>query len=204
MWQSAMAESIRFCHQQTIGRLARWPLRYFASSISPRPAPALMSLVIRLAVEADLPAINAIYNHYVPISTTCYDLEPLSMVERVRWFAGRETIHPVTVAERDEQLVGFGSLHTFRTKPGYRLTVENSVYVHPDHLRTGVGTAIVADQIERARRLGLHAIVAGIDAEQDASLALHGKLGFVEVGRFPQVGRKFDRWLDAVFMQITL
>lgn len=175
----------------------------FAACPPPSASAVAMSVAIRLAVEADLPAINAIYNHYVPISTTCYDLAPLTMEERRRWFAPREAIHPVTVAEHDDQIVGFGSLHSFRSKAGYRLTVENSVYVHPDHLRKGVGTAIVADQIERARALGLHAIVAGIDAEQHASLALHAKLGFVEVGRFPQVGRKFERWLDAVFMQIT-
>jgi len=181
-------------------------------------------LTIRLATEADLPAINDIYNHYVPISTTTYELEPTNLEERRRWFAGRESIHPVTVAVDElpsppgrgqgegeveptptsETILGFGSLHTFRNKPGYRLTAENSVYVHPDRLRAGVGSAIILDQIQRARQLGLHAIVAGIDAEQEASLALHYKHGFREVGRFPQVGRKFDRWLDAVFMELIL
>jgi phosphinothricin acetyltransferase len=193
-------------------------------------------LTIRLATESDLPAINDIYNHFVPISTTTYDVEPMSIDERRRWFKHREPIHPVTVAEQagdwsletggaetesttgkatsptlqppasslQPAVLGFGSLHTFRHKPGYRLTVENSVYVHPDHHRTGVGSAIILDQIERARELGLHTIVAGIDAEQEASLALHYKHGFREVGRFPQVGRKFDRWLDAIFMQLIL
>jgi len=161
-------------------------------------------LHIRLATESDLPAINAIYNYYVPISTTTYDLEPMSMDERRRWFAGRASLHPVTVACRGDEVVGWGSLHTFRNKPGYRLTVENSVYVHPDRQRMGVGSAILADQIERARRLGLHTIVAGIDAEQTASIALHAKHGFREVGNFPEVGRKFDRWLDAIFMQLIL
>jgi L-amino acid N-acyltransferase YncA len=195
---------------------------------------SLFMLSIRLATEADLPAINEIYNHYVPISTTTYDVQPMGMEERRRWFAGRESIHPITVAVRESPsppgrgqgegesqsaqpspgssvqppasppIVGWGSLHTFRNKSGYRMTVENSVYVHPEHQRTGVGSAIILDQIERARQLGLHAIVAGIDAEQEASLALHYKHGFREVGRFPQVGRKFDRWLDAVFMELLL
>lgn len=165
---------------------------------------AMSDLAIRLATDRDLPAINAIYNHYVPISTTTYELTATTMDERRRWFAGRETIHPVTVACRGETVVGWGSLHTFRAKAGYRLTVENSVYVHPEHQRTGVGAALLADQIARARALGLHAIVAGIDSEQTGSLALHAKLGFREVGRFPQVGRKFDRWLDAVFMELVL
>ncbi len=78
------------------------------------------------------------------------------------------------------------------------------MYVHPGHQRQGIGSAILADQIERARQLKIHAIVAGIDSLQDASLLLHSKHGFVEVARFPQIGRKFDQWLDVVFMQLVL
>lgn len=167
-----------------------------------------MSLAIRPATEADLSAINAIYNHYVAISTTNYDIDPLSMEERRRWFAGRAAIHPVIVvcdaASGGEKIVGWGSLNVFRSKPGYRFAVENSVYVHPDHQRTGIGSAIIERQIEQARELGLHAIVAGIDSEQTASISLHAKHGFREVGRFPEIGRKFDRWLDAIFMQRLL
>jgi phosphinothricin acetyltransferase len=163
---------------------------------------------IRLAAASDLEAINAIYNHYVPISTTTYDYEPMSMEERRRWFEDREAIHPVTVAGLDErgaeQIVGYGSLHPFRAKIGYRYTVENSVYVHPDHQRQGIGSAILVDQIQRARELGLRAIVAGIDAEQTASVALHARHGFQHVARLPQIGRKFDRWLDVIFMELLL
>jgi phosphinothricin acetyltransferase len=175
---------------------------------------------IRLATAADLPAINDIYNHYVPISTTTYDYEPMPLEERQRWFERHESIHPVTVAYHDESeppsptasslqptaspIVGWGSLHTFRHKPGYRLTVENSVYVHPDNQREGIGSAILLDQIARARALGLRAIIAGIDAEQTASLGLHYKHGFREVGRFGQIGYKFDRWLDVIFMELIL
>lgn len=163
-----------------------------------------MSLLLRLALDRDLAAINDIYNHYVPISTTTYDVEPTSHAQRQKWYAGREATHPVTVACRGGCVVGWGSLHPFRGKSGYRFTVENSVYVHPAHQRQGIGSAILADQIDRARALGIHAIVAGIDALQHTSLALHAKHGFVEVARFPQIGRKFDQWLDVVFMQLTL
>jgi phosphinothricin acetyltransferase len=177
-------------------------------------------LQIRLATADDLPAINAIYNHYVPISTTTYDLERMTIASRRKWFKNREPIHPVTVAYYDDEapadpasgiqhpasstIVGWGSLHTFRAKPGYRLTVENSVYVHPDRQREGIGSAILLDQIARAKALGLHAIIAGVDAEQTPSLALHYKHGFREVGRFGQIGYKFDRWLDVVFMELLL
>jgi phosphinothricin acetyltransferase len=170
-----------------------------------------MPLAIRLATAADLPAINAIYNHYVPISTTTYDYQPMSLETRRKWFEAREATHPVTAAYYDDaepsptsQIVGWGSLHTFRHKPGYRHTVENSVYVHPDHQREGIGSAILLDQIERARAAGLHAIIAGVDAEQLPSLALHYKHGFREVGRFTQIGYKFDRWLDVIFMELLL
>ena len=165
---------------------------------------------IRLATAADLPEINRIYNHYVPESTTTYDVAPTTMAEREAWYAGRGHSHPVTVAVRpgadgdEEVIVGWGSLQPFRTRSAYRFTVENSVYVAHAHMRTGVGSTIIADQIERASAAGLRAIVAVIDAEQTASIALHAKQGYQEVGRFPQIGRKFDRWLDVVFMQRLL
>ncbi|QDT00420.1 GNAT family N-acetyltransferase [Adhaeretor mobilis] len=159
---------------------------------------------IRLAAPKDLPSINAIYNEYPAQSTTTYDLEPWSARQREAWFVDREAIHPVTVACREDQVVGWGSLGTFRSRPAYRRTVENSVYVHPSFVRQGVGSALMADQIARARQLGLRTIIAAIDSEQAGSLALHTKHGFVEAGRFPNIGRKFDRWLTSIFMQLML
>jgi L-amino acid N-acyltransferase len=164
----------------------------------------MVSREIRTATAADLPTINDIYNHYVLISTTTYALEPTSLEERQRWFADRQEIHPVTVACCNGKVVGWGALNSFRDKDGYRYTVENSVYVHPDHLRQGIGSALLADLIERARRLGLRAIVAGIDAEQVASVELHRRFGFIQAGRLSQVGYKFNRWLDVYFMQLLL
>lgn len=161
-------------------------------------------LTIRLATADDLASINAIYNAYPAVSTTTYDLEPWPLERRREWFAGRDEIHPVTVACRDGEIVGWGSLSTFRSRPAYRLTVENSVYVHPEHVRQGIGSRLMADQIERARALKLKTIIAAVDSEQVGSLALHKKHGFVEAGRFPNLGYKFDRWLTSVFMQLML
>ncbi|MEQ8209797.1 MAG: N-acetyltransferase family protein [Lacipirellulaceae bacterium] len=161
-------------------------------------------LTIRLATVDDLASINAIYNEYPSTSTTTYDLEPWSLERRQEWFAGREEIHPVTVAYRNGEVVGWGALSTFRSRPAYRQTVENSVYVHPDHVRQGIGSQLLADQIERARKLNLKTIIAAIDSEQTGSLALHQKFGFVEHGRFVDIGYKFDRWLTSVFMQLML
>jgi L-amino acid N-acyltransferase YncA len=163
--------------------------------------------MLRLATAADLPAINDLYNYYVANSTTTYDEQPMSAEDRRAWFANRQDVHPVTVVTLDEAphtIIGYGSLHPFRNKHGYRFTVENSVYVHPDHQGRGIGSAILADLIERAQTLGLRAIVAVIDATQTASLLLHEKHGFKEVGRFPQIGHKFGKWLDVVFLERLL
>lgn len=159
---------------------------------------------VRLATAADLPTINEIHGHYVATSTSTYALEPLSLEARQAWFATRPEIHPVTVIEERGQVVAWGALGVFRTLGGYRTTVENSVYVHPDHVRKGLGSLIIADQIERARKLGLRSIVAVVDSKQSASLAVHRKHGFVDVGRFPQIARKFDQYHDAIFLQIVL
>jgi L-amino acid N-acyltransferase YncA len=126
--------------------------------------------------------------------------------ERRQWFDARQAIHPVTVATEfdaagHETVVGYGSLHMFRAKHGYRFTVENSVYVRADRHRQGVGSEILADQVTRAKSLGLRAIIAVIDTRQTASIGIHEKHGFVEVGRFPQIGHKFGEWLDVVFME---
>lgn len=156
---------------------------------------------LRLATEADLPAINAIHAHYVRNTCSTYALEPLTLEARHAWFTGRPEIHPVTVVEDDGQILAWGSLGTFRTLAGYSTTVENSIYVHPNHVRRGLGSVILRDQMERVRTLDLHSIIAVIDSEQVASIRLHLKFGFHEAGRFTQLARKFDTWHDTVFMQ---
>lgn len=158
---------------------------------------------LRLATEADLPAINDIHSHYVKTTTSTYALEPMTPEQRHAWFVGRAEIHPVTVVEIDGEIVSWGAMGTFRVLGGYRNTVENSLYVHPNHVRKGLGTLMLLDQLDRCRQLGLHAIVAVVDSGQTASIQLHLKHGFKEVGRLPQIGRKFDRWLDAVFLEMV-
>jgi phosphinothricin acetyltransferase len=165
---------------------------------------SLPSIHIRLAESRDLPAINEIYNHYVLTSTTTYQEVPSTLEERLAWFTGRPAGHVVTVAELDGRVVGWGSLGTFRVRSAYRFTVENSVYVQHEMHRRGIGSTLLMDQIRRAREHGFRVIVAGIDAEQDASLALHARHGFIETGRLPGVGLKFGRWLDIVFMTLSL
>ena len=161
-------------------------------------------LLIRLATASDLAAINEIYNHYVHSSTCTYQKDPSSAPERAQWFSGHDAHHPITVAEQAGEIVGWGALSEFRGRWGYRYTVENSVYVRAGLHRRGIGRALLTDLIERARALGHHTIVAGISADQHGSIALHEQAGFITVGQLREVGHKFDRWLDVVFLQRML
>jgi L-amino acid N-acyltransferase YncA len=163
-----------------------------------------MTCAIRLARREDLTAINDIYNFYVNYSTCTYQEAPEPIEGRHAWFERHGTEHPVTVAEVNGTVVGWGSLSPYHVRSAYRFTVENSVYVHHEHQRRGIGDAILADLIVRARSLGHRTIIAGIDASQDGSVAIHSKHGFVMAGRLRTVGYKFERWLDVVYMQLIV
>jgi L-amino acid N-acyltransferase len=163
-----------------------------------------LPITIDLATAVDLPAINDIYNYYVLNSTTTYQEIPSSMEERLRWFTSRQPQHVVTVARQEGEVVGWASLNVFRERSAYRFSCENSVYVRHDLFRRGIGEALIRDSLVRANQHGFRVVVAGIDAEQVASIAIHRKCGFIEAGRFNQIGYKFDRWLDVVFMQYTV
>jgi phosphinothricin acetyltransferase len=164
-----------------------------------------MTLVtLRPAAESDLAAINEIYNYYVLHSSCTYQEDPETLDDRRQWFSLRSARHPAIVAELNGRVVGWGSLSAYQSRCAYRHTVENSVYVHHDHHRLGVGSTILRDLISRAHAQGLHAIIAGIDREQAGSIALHAKFGFHQVGHFEQVGFKFGRWLDVIYMELIL
>ncbi len=160
---------------------------------------------IRVATVEDLPAIDAIYNHYVANATCTWQYEPSPAAERRAWFDAHGEKHPITVAVGgDGQIVGFASLSVYNKREGYRFTVEDTVYVRPGHQRRGIGRALLADLVARARALGHHSIIASISADQEASIGLHAAAGFVEVGRMRELGVKFGRWLDCVYMQRLL
>ncbi len=163
-----------------------------------------MNTQIRPATEADIPAINAIYNHFVLHCTCTYQTEPETDEARRAWLTGRAGEHPVMVAERDGKVVAWGSLSPFHRRQAYARTVENSIYVHPEEQGRGLGRLMLEDQISRAAAAGHHVIVAVISADQEASIGLHTKLGFTEAGRLHEVGKKFGRWLDVVYMQRKL
>jgi len=164
-----------------------------------------MNTNIRLATVADLGAINEIYNYYVPRSTCTYQLEPETLESRGAWFeAHPPDKYPVTVAEIDGEVVGWGSLSKFRDRAAYDSTVEASVYIRHDHHRRGIGRALLEDLIARARAMGFYSLIGGASADQTASVALQESLGFQHVARFKEVGYKFGQRLDVVFLQLML
>jgi phosphinothricin acetyltransferase len=167
-------------------------------------APATDGVRLRAMTRADLGAVNAIYNHYVLRSTCTYQLEPETDAARAAWFAAHGAQHPLLVAARADEVLGWASLSTFNARCGYATTVEDSVYVRHDCQRRGIGAALLGELVARAGALGHHVIVAGIDAEQAGSVALHARFGFVEAGRLREVGYKFGRRLDVVYMQLVL
>jgi phosphinothricin acetyltransferase len=162
------------------------------------------AVTIRLATESDLPAINAIYNHYVLHSTCTYQITPETEVDRLAWFHRHDRLHPVTVAVADGAVAGWGALNVFHAREAYARTVENSVYVQHDRRGLGIGRALLADLIDRARALSHWTIIAGISAEQSASIRLHEAFGFEKRGHLRQVGHKHGQWLDVLTFQLLL
>lgn len=160
---------------------------------------------IRDAEESDLGAILAIFNAVIASSTAVYRDEPVPLEERRAWFEARRARgFPVLVAEQDGAVVGFASYGPYRDYWGYRFTVEHTVHIDASARRGGVGTALVAALIGRAEAQGLHLMLGAVDGENAGSIRFHEKLGFEQSGRIREVGCKFGRWLDVVFMQKRL
>ena len=164
-----------------------------------------MNIEIRPAGTDDLQAMLAIYNHAIINTTAVYDYQPRTSDAHRQWFETKQAQRlPVLVAVDNATIIGFGSFGPFRPWPAYQFTVENSLYVDSAFRRKGAGTALLASLVTAAHTAGYHTMVAGIDATNEASLALHRKAGFEPVAHFREVGWKFERWLDLVFMERLL
>ncbi len=161
-------------------------------------------MTVRDAVEADLPAILDITNDAIRNTTAVWNETPTTLEARAAWLRDRQAGYAVLVAEEQGEVTGFASLGPFRPFEGYARTTELSIYIHKDHRGRGLGSILLAALVERARALGMHVIVAGIAGDNEGSIRLHRRHGFAEVGRMPEVGRKFGGWLDLVLMQRLL
>ena len=162
-------------------------------------------MLVRHATEDDLPAMLEIYNDIIVNTTAVWHSEPHTLEMRREWFNQRKEMgFPIFVVVEDEQLLGFSTIGPFRPWYGYRFTVENSVYVAAASRGKGVANLLMQPLIDAARELKLHAIVAGIEAENEVSIGLHKKFGFTEVAHFKQVGWKFERWMDLKFLELIV
>jgi phosphinothricin acetyltransferase len=151
-------------------------------------------------------AILDILNDAIVHSTAVYDYQPRTPESMVAWFDAKERGgFPVIGVETDDgELAGFATYGTFRAWPAYKYTVEHSVYVHARHRGRRLGLLLMQALIADARRRGHHVLVGGIDSTNDASIALHLKLGFEHAGTVRHAGFKFGRWLDLALYQLIL
>jgi phosphinothricin acetyltransferase len=162
-------------------------------------------MLIEDATEADLPEIVAIYNDVIATSTAIFSDRPVTVEDRLQWLRSRLRLgQPVLVAREEGAVVAFASYGDFRPWPGYHSTVEHTVHVAAAQRRRGIGRRLVEEILSRARDAGKHVVIAGIDADNEASLRMHEQLGFERVGHMPEVARKFDRWVDLVLMEVRL
>jgi phosphinothricin acetyltransferase len=161
---------------------------------------------LRDARDTDLPGILEIYNEVIAHSTAVYATEPSTLDERRAWLAARrERDFPVLVSIEDGEVSGFASFGDWRGAwNGYRYTVEHTVHVRAQARGRGLGRRLVQALLPRARELDKHVMIGSIDAANAASIRFHQQLGFEAVAHFREVGHKFGRWLDLVFMQRIL
>ena len=162
-------------------------------------------ITVRHATENDLPQILDIYKDIIINTTAVYYYEPHTLEMRKAWFDERKQLgFPIFVAEENEVILGMSTIGPFRVPTAYKYSVENTVHVAATARGKGIGKLLLAPLIQAAKNLGMHTIIAGIDAGNEVSLHLHKSFGFVEVAHFKQVGFKFDRWLDLKFLQLVL
>ncbi len=164
-----------------------------------------MTLTIRSAAPEDATAIGGIYAHHVLHGTATYETVLPSAAatrEKIEHIGSKDW--PFLVACEDEVVLGYGYATQFRDRPAYAFSCEDSIYVSVDHVRRGIGRALLAALMTAATDQGFRQMVAVIGGAEPASIALHAALGFEHAGRLPAMGWKAGRWLDSVYMQIAL
>lgn len=165
-----------------------------------------MSVQIRPAVSSDAAALTELYNHYVATTAITFDIEPWTVADRTAWMshyaeAGR---YRLLVAHEGDELAGYASTSPFAVKPAYETSVETTIYTAAGHSGKGIGTALYEALFAAVADEDLHRAYAGITMPNDASLRLHQRFGFTEVGLYREVGRKFGRYHDVLRMQREL
>jgi len=161
-------------------------------------------MVTRVATEQDLPAIKAIYDHQVETGISTFDTSPPPLEYWGARLARTESGDHLLVAERDGAVVGYAYSASYRPRPAYVRTRETSVYLAADAVGQGLGRALYDDLLARLRADGMHVALGVIALPNPASEALHRACGFEQVGVLPEVGHKFDRWIDTACWALRL
>jgi len=157
-------------------------------------------------MRADLPRLTEIYNHYIVNTPITFDLKPVTVEERARWFeehAGTAR-HRLFVAEVEGTVVGWAGTGSFRDRAAYDTSVEMTIYCAPDATRRGIGASMYRVLFDALKNEDINRLLAGITLPNDASLKLHRRFGFTDVGVFTECGRKFDRYWDVIWMERPL
>ncbi len=160
--------------------------------------------MIRSVQAADAARIAVIYNHYVRESVVTFEEEPVAEAEMSRRIAETTASYPWYVREQDGVVVAYANASSWKRRSAYRLAAESTIYVAPESTGQGIGTQLYPVLIAEMRARGLHAAIGGISLPNDASIALHEKLGFRAIGRFHEVGFKFGRWIDVGYWELIL
>lgn len=162
-------------------------------------------LSLRQATPADAEAISRVYNHYIRHTTITFEEEVVSAGEiQVRISEVLASGLPWIVAEDAGQVAGYAYASKWKGRCAYRFAVETTVYLDQGRSGRGIGSALYASLIPLLRKCGIHTAIAGIALPNDPSVRLHEKIGMHKVAHFEQVGRKFDRWIDVGYWQMTL
>ena len=163
-------------------------------------------IIVRPAREADLQMLAGIYNHYVQHSPATFDIEPLSLENRREWLSHYTETGPyrLLVAVREKDVLGYACSSQFRPKPAYRISVETSIYVHPDYQGQKLGSILYAELFRLLAAEDLHRAYAGVALPNPASVALHRKFGFREIGVYDEVGHKFGRYWSVQWFEKPL
>ena len=160
--------------------------------------------MIRFATPEDAPDICSIYNHFVENTTITFEEKPVDQEEMRQRIVENAAVLPWLVWTEENKVQGFCYASKWKTRSAYRHSVESTIYLHPQSIRRGIGTQLYSSLLDRLRQRGMHVVIGGIALPNQASVALHEKLGFRKVACFEQVGWKFNEWIDVGYWQLFL